>query len=123
MRPGKNLLKMAQRAVGSQTVMYSRFSGRETNALGYDVAVYHPATALRGNLQPVPRSLYERMGLDLQKSYVTFYTDTAVLDISRGVSGDQFTYAGRIYQCQSITNWLEQDGWVAVLCVDVGADA
>lgn len=121
MIPGSNILNMALTLIAKQSVNYYRFLSRSTNSVGQYVAVYDAAQIVVGSFQAVPRQLYQQYGLDLQKSYSTFYTSNDILDIERNVSGDQIGYAGRRYQVESDNDWYAQDGWKGVLCVDMGA--
>jgi len=98
---------------------YYAFSARVTNDVGYDVPTYATAKTLYGSVQVVPRTLYQHMGLDLQKNYINVYTSNAISDIKRNISGDQIAFNGSRYQCESITNWHGVDGWVSILCVEV----
>ena len=77
---------------------------------------------MKGSFQPVPRRVYEAYGLDLQKQYFTFYVPSNVFDISRDRSGDQITFRGFRYQCESNNDWFAEDGWKGVLCVMIGPD-
>lgn len=118
--PGSNLLAMALRVIAPQSVLYSRFVSRTANAAGKYVTTYADPVSLQGSFQAVPRNLYQQFGLDLQKNYNAFYASQNIIDVNRNVSGDQLTYQGRKYQCESITPWFFQDGWVGVLVVDIG---
>lgn len=119
MVPGSNLLNAALRVIAPQVVQYYAFTGRTTNANGYDVSTYAAPVNLAGSLQAVQRELYEKMGLDFQVNYVNFYISRNTLDVARDVSGDQIVYAGRKYNCLSRTPWFAQDGWDAILCAEV----
>jgi hypothetical protein len=121
MIPGSNLLNMALSVIAKQSVQYFKFAGRTTNAIGNFGNTYDAPTTLQGSWQFVPRALYQQYGLDLQKSYATFYVSANVVDIAREVAGDQLTFNGRRYQVESTNSWFAQDGWVGVLCVDIGA--
>jgi hypothetical protein len=67
----------------------------------------------------VPRELFDRYGLDFQRSYVNVYLQRGVIDVARDVAGDQIVFNGVTYQCLSKTPWDAIDGWDAVLCVQV----
>lgn len=120
MVPGSNLYALAATVIAQQLVQYYQDNGRTTNTLGLDVTAYLPAVDLRGSVQAVPRSKYEQLGLDMQKNYITFYTMKNVLDLERDVSGDQIVYAGVRYECISANDWFAMDGWVGVLCAEIG---
>lgn len=119
MIPGANLLNMAFRVIAKQTVLYYQYQARAQNNIGQDITLYSPAQTIKGSFQPVPRKLYEAYGLDLQKSYFTFYAPKNILDVKRDVSGDQISFQNNRYQCESNNDWFGMDGWVGVLCVYV----
>lgn len=114
-----NLLNAALRIQPKQTVQYSKFSGRTTNEIGFDVCTYDTAVDLVGSLQAVPRSVYEQMGLNFQKRYVMFYASSPIQDVGRDVSGDKIAFGSKTYQVVSATDWHPINGWQSVLCVEV----
>ena len=121
-----NLLQDALDVIGRQTFLYYQFMGRTTNSIGIDVAARSPAVTVTGSFQPVPRTLYAVMGLDLQKYYAQFFVPQNVIDIERDSSGDQFAYNGKLFQVESRTDWHGVNGWVSLLAVQVfddGSDA
>jgi hypothetical protein len=121
MIPGSNLLSVALSVISSQSVQYFKFNGRTTNAIGLFDDTYDAPVTLQGSWQFVPRNLYMQNGLDMQKIYANFYVSANIIDVQRDVAGDQFIYEGRRYQAESLTPWFTQDGWVSILCVDIGA--
>lgn len=120
--PGQNLLNMALTVIAKQTITYYRFASRALNDIGQDVTTYQDPIFIVGSFQPVPRTLYEQYGLDLQKDYFTFYTSTDNYDVRRNVSGDQIAFNGDRYQCESNNEWFALDGWNGILCVKIGED-
>jgi hypothetical protein len=120
--PGSNILNMAFRLIAKQVVLYYRDAGRSLNSVGQDITTYEPALTLGGSFQPVPRKVYRLYGLDLQKNYYMFYASRDILDITRDVSGDQISYQGQRFQCESNINWYSIDGWNGVLCIHIGED-
>jgi hypothetical protein len=119
MIPGANLLGMALRLLSSQNFDYFAFLSRGTNDIGQDLANYAEPQSLAGSVQPVPRSLFQLYGLDFDRNYLTFYVSQDVIDVTRDVSGDQMFFNGNTYQCIQKTDWFPQDGWTAVLAVQV----
>jgi len=117
MIPGSNLLKKALRIIAKQKVQYYKFTGRTTNSMGKDLPSYADPVTIAGSLQPVDRALYEKFGLDLQKTYYNFYVPVQVFGIQRGISGDKLVFLGNEYQCESVNDWYGIDGWVVVLCI------
>lgn len=117
--PGGNVLKAAFKAISQQSFQYYVFDERTPNAIGLDVATYLDPVLKKGSVQPVPRSVFYQLGLDLQKNYYNVYLPREVIDIERNVSGDQILYQGMRLQCLSKTAWFGVDGWDQVLCVEV----
>lgn len=121
MIPGSNVLSLALRAIGPQTVTLYRFASRSIAATGREVSVYAPPVTVRdGSVQPVPRMRYAAMGLDLTRSYVTWFTSAAVRGVERDRAPDVFVFGGRRYDVTSVTAWNLQDGWNEITGVDVG---
>ncbi len=114
-----NLLNMALSVVGSQQFQYIQFISRTENEIGQDIAAYDYPATLSGQVQAVPRELFERYGLDFQKNYLMFYVSKEILDVTRDVSGDQIEFAGQRYQCISQTNWVPINGWTGVIAVQI----
>lgn len=117
--PGSNILKQAARAIKLQPVMLYSNQGRITNSFGIDIPQFAPGAIIRGSVQAVSRSKYEYLGLDLQKNYVYLYTAACVKDLQRDINGDEFTFGGKRFQCESKTNWDFIDGWSSVLSVEI----
>ncbi len=112
-----NLLNAALSLTGSQSFQYIQYIGRVDNGIGQDIAQYAAPIQLYGNVQAVPRNLFEVYGLDFQSQYLMFYVSRQILDVERDVSGDTIQYANAKYQCKSQTDWNAQNGWTAVIAV------
>lgn len=117
--PGANILNMALRIIAKQAFSYFAFLARNLNYAGQNISIYAAPIDLTGSVQAVPRELFEKFGLDLQKEYLNFFLPNAVLDVTRDVSGDLMLFNGQLYQALSKTDWFPQDGWVSVLCVKI----
>jgi hypothetical protein len=110
---------MAFGLIGQQVVQWSSFLGLVTNAAGVKVPTWDAPTALGGSFQPVARTLYQQLGLDFNKNYANFYASADIMDVLRNKTGDRLAYAGRTYQVLSNNDWIAQDGWKGVLCIEV----
>lgn len=119
MIPGMNILSTALRVIARQSFQYYAYNSRTKNAAGLLVPSYDSPKMASGSVQPVPRTIYEQNGLDLQKNYMTFFVEKDIIDIGRDVAGDKFVYNNQTFQALSITNWYSMDGWVPVLTVQV----
>ena len=117
--PGQNLLNTALRVIAKQQFSYYAYISRALGATGLWTASYAAPITISGSVQPVPRTLYENMGLNFQRNYMNFYTPNNIFDVDRDVAGDQFIFQGNSYQAISKTAWFGVDGWVAVLAVQI----
>lgn len=121
MIPGSDILAMALTVIDATTVRLYEFTGRSTTAAGMRVATFADPVDIVGSLQPVPRAMYQQLGLDFNKNYVTFYSSKSIKDVTRDRTGDQLEYDGKRWQVESSNDWLSVDGWNGVLCVQVPA--
>jgi hypothetical protein len=119
MIPGANILSTALRVLSAQSFQYLACQPRDLNSIGVYVPSYAPPVTLTGSVQPVPRELYERYGLEFQRNYINVFVSRDVIDVARDVSGDKVTFNGDNYQCMSKTPWYAVDGWDQILCVQV----
>ena len=117
--PGSNILNQAMRLITKQSFEYIAFSGNTKNSIGMLVPSYASPVNVMGSVQPMPKRVYQQLGLDLNKSYWNFFISQSVVDVNRDVSSDQFIFNGTTYQCLSLTPWYGIDGWVEVLTVVV----
>lgn len=117
--PGANVLALAQSVIGKQSFQYKPYAARTNGPNGLLATSYGALVPAKGSVQPVPRSLYQNLGLNFQQSYFYFYVSRSVVDVSRDVSGDQFIWNGGTYQALSKTPWSSIDGWDAVLTIKV----
>lgn len=116
-----NLLALAQTVIPSQQLTLAKFTGRATNAAGFQVPTFADPVPLSGSAQPVPQSRYAALGLDFEKTYITLYTSADVVGVARDGSGDRVTFNGDTYSAESLTDWRTQNGWSAIICVRVPA--
>ncbi len=117
--PSQNLLNMALSVIHKQAMTYEAFTSRSVATNGTFVPVYATAVPVQGSFQPIPRRLYEQMGLQFQGDYAWIFIPQDVIDVTRDVAGDQFTFNGKTWKAESKTAWAALDGWVQVLVVKV----
>lgn len=110
---------MALRVIAAQQFAYYKFICNDLNAIGLNVPNYDIPLQLRGSVQPVARSMYEQLGLDLDKTYLNVWTSNTLVDIDRDRSSDQIVFNGQRYQATSNTPWFPIDGWTAAIFVKV----
>jgi hypothetical protein len=118
-----NLLQAALSVIPPSTVIWIRATGRTQNALGQWVTTYAAPVDLRGSFQPLEKAKYEALGLDMNKHYRVFYVSQPVAPVDRGTSGDRLIHDGRLYQVEDEADWYSYNGWLGLVCVDIGAAA
>lgn len=132
--PGSNLLAQALTVIASSPVNFLQWQGETIGPTGLSTSTYAaPRTILKGSVQAVDLSRYEQLGLDRQKSYITWYVPNVVVQSIRAnpdSNGDVIEWpvdktgallsGARRYQIISDTPWNTQDSWVRVLGVDIG---
>ena len=67
-------------------------------------------------------SLYEQMGLSLEKNYKIFYGSINIKSNETQTQPDRFIYNGKTFETVKNTNWFDYDGWCGVLAVEVKRD-
>lgn len=114
-----NLLNMAVSVIGSQQFAWYRFLSKYTNNPGLDVPTYASPVFLEGQVQAVPRELFEKYGLQFQNKYLIFYVSADIMDVDRDVAGDQIKFDNNTYECLSETDWFQMNGWKGIIAVQI----
>lgn len=119
MIPGGNLLNLAMSVIAKQTMQYYAYTGRTVATNGDYIPAYNTPVSVTGSIQPIKRTLYEKLDLDFQKNYHNIFVPQKITDIRRTSAGDQFVYAGKTFQVLSNEPWFQMDGWDQTLCVEI----
>lgn len=117
-----NLLKQALNLIPGESYEYLKYKSDEVNDLGISVATYEEAVTVtpdNGIVQSLENSLYQQLGLDLEKNYKIFYGALNIKSNETQEHPDRFIYKGATYETVRNTNWFEYDGWSGVLAVEV----
>lgn len=122
MIPGINLLGCALQLIASEAVQYFADAGRTKQPNGVFLTSYAaPVTIEGGSVQAVDRAKYSAMGLDFQKTYVTWFVpNQEIVTVQRAKSGDVIEWNGGRYQLNGGIDWTGQDSWGAAVCVLIG---
>jgi hypothetical protein len=104
---------------GKQNFLYIKYLSRTPNGIGQWETTYDIPRQVSGQVQAVPRNLFEKYGLDFQGTYLTFYISKDILDVQRDVSGDQIKFGNDTYKCLSETDWFLINGWTGVMAVKI----
>jgi hypothetical protein len=120
MIPGADLLAMALSVLQPASVQFYPFVSRSVNDIGMEVSTYGEPVTLEGSVQALPRTEYERLGLDLAREYVTFFAQADMRSSGRDRENDYLAWSGAKWGIVNVTAWYEVDGWSEVLAVKIG---
>ena len=115
----RNLLKKALRIIPSEVYQYEQYTGEQANNLGIKVPTYASPIDIKGSVQSPENSLYEQMGLSLDKNYKIFYGSANIQGNESQPQPDRFIYNGKTYETVKNSNWFNYDGWSGVLAVEI----
>jgi len=118
--PSSNLLNTAFNLISKTSFQWYPQSGRTLNEIGVWVSGYAAPITLYGSIQAVSRDVYQALGLDYQKNYISIHVSSPLVDIGRGHSGDKINWKGIDYQLTSEVNWYSIDGWTKVMAIELG---
>lgn len=120
-----NLLRKALTLIPGETYQYLKYIDEEPNAMGINIPTYaDPVTITPANgiVQSPENSLYQQLGLSLDKNYRIFYATTSILGNEAQPQPDKFLYDGKVFETVRNTDWFNYDGWCGVLAVEVKRD-
>lgn len=113
-----NLLQKALRLIPGENFQYLKFQGDTVNSFGVSVPSYAAPVTITGSVQSPENSLYQQMGLDLDKNYKIFYGSLDINGNETQTQPDRFIYDGKTFETVKNTNWFNYDGWCGVLAVE-----
>lgn len=114
-----NLLQKALRSIPPVTFQYEKFIGETINTMGIKVPTYEAPVTVKGSVQSPENSLYEQMGLSLEKNYRIFYGSIDIKGNEAQQQPDRFIYDGKTFETVKNADWFNYDGWCGVLAVEV----
>ena len=117
-----NLLKKALKLIPGESYQYIKYIDEEVNEMGIAVAQYAEPQIITGSVQSPENSLYEQMGLSLDKNYKIFYGAIDIKGNEAQPQPDKFIYNGKTYETVKNSDWFNYDGWCGVLAVEVKKD-
>jgi hypothetical protein len=117
-----NLLKKALRLILPESYLYYQYLGESVNEIGISVPSYADPITITGSVQSPENSMYNQLGLSLDKNYKIFYGATSINGNETQNQPDRFLYDGRIFETVKNTNWFNYDGWSGVLAVEIKRD-
>ena len=118
----KNLLKKALKLIPPESYLYYQYQGESINEIGISVPIYADPITIVGSVQSPENSMYNQLGLSLDKNYKIFYGAISINGNETQNQPDRFLYDGRIFETVKNTNWFNYDGWSGVLAVEIKRD-
>lgn len=116
---GGHILKRAMSLTGYEEVLWLKWVSREKQPNGVFASTYAPEVCIKASVQPMQRTLMALSGLDLNKNYVTIYSETFINDLERDRGPDRFKYGGNLFELVSDTDWKKPQGFVGSLAVQI----
>ena len=95
-----NLLNKALKLIPGETFQYFKYKGEEVNSMGIKVPSYEEPLIIKGSVQSPENSLYEQMGLSLEKNYKIFYGSSDIKGNEAQSQPDYFIYDGKKFEMQ-----------------------
>lgn len=117
-----NLLKKALKLIPGESYQYLKYIDEEVNEMGIAVAQHAEPQIITGSVQSPENSLYEQMGLNLDRNYKIFYGAVDIKGNEAQPQPDKFIYNGKTYETVKNSDWFNYDGWCGVLAVEVKKD-
>ena len=93
------------------------FLGQEINDLGVGIPTFSKWYGIKGNVQYVPRKMYEELGLEFTKVYINAWASVEINDNAMKSQPDQLFWRGFLWNVTSNSEWNWQNGWVNVTAV------
>lgn len=119
---GFNLLGVTQSVIGRQDYQWLAWTGRTTNAKGYDIDTYSAPVDRQAGIYPLSRTSIREMGLDFEKQYIQIFDTELIGLLSRSRNADKIIFNGSEWRAMPSSNdWVPSDGWAQVLAVRLGA--
>lgn len=117
-----NLLKKALTLIPGESFQYLKYEGEQVNGMGIKIPTYADPITIIGSVQSPENSLYQQMGLSLDKNYKIFYGSIDIKGNEAQPQPDKFIYNGKTFETVRNADWFIYDGWCGVLAVEIKRD-
>lgn len=117
-----NLLQRALKLIPGESYTYYQYQGETIDAMGRKIPSYAEGKTIIGSVQSPENSLYQQMGLSLEKNYKIFYGSDDIKGNALQPQPDKFEYNGATFEVVKNANWFIYDGWCGVLAVEIKKD-
>lgn len=113
-----NLLKRANRLIPFEKIVFQKWTGN-TFQEGIAVPTFAEGVELSASVQPVRTEIYEKLGLDFQKDYVTVHASVQMNGTDKQATPDRMIYDGFVWNVQKSNNWFSYDGWSSAVFIRI----
>lgn len=118
---GFNLLGVTQSVIGRQQYQYVEWTGRTTNAQGYDIDTFAAPVDREAGIYPMSREAIRTNGLDFEKQYIQIFDTELIELLSRNRNADRIIFNGSEWRALPTSNdWRVSGGWNQVIAVREG---
>ena len=112
-----NLLNAALRIIPKQQIIWRKFAGFEVDEQGLKINRYAEGVELTGSVQAVDRNIYDQLGLDQEKEYLTVYAPADIKGVSAQNAPDIIEFGGAAYKVVRNYPWYFYNGWAGVVVI------
>ena len=118
-----NLLPIAMNATSilgcNQQFEFYQFQGSTLDDLGRDIPQYSNPINLIGSIQAVPNKMYEQLGLDLDKNYITVFCPQLIQSLAQNTQPDRIIWNNRTFEAIETKDWTNLNGYTKALFVEI----
>lgn len=118
-----NLLPIAMNATSilgcNQQFEFYQFQGSTLDDLGRDIPQYSDPMNLKGSIQAVPNKMYEQLGLDLEKNYITVFCPQLIQSLAQNSQPDKIIWNNRTFEAVETKDWTNLNGYTKALFVEI----
>lgn len=118
-----NLLPIAMSATSilgcNQQFEFYQFQGSTLDDLGRDIPQYSDPMNLKGSIQAVPNKMYEQLGLDLDKNYITVFCPQLIQSLAQNSQPDKIIWNNRTFEAVETKDWTNLNGYTKALFVEI----
>lgn len=114
-----NLLNKALSIIPKQTFIYYKFKSVTVDDIGQKQIEYEQPVTLQGSVQAVSQDMYEKLGLDWSKKYISVHASQDIRNTdNEQPAADKIVWNNKEYLVTKQSNWYTQDGWNKVIAVE-----
>ena len=118
-----NLLPIAMNATSvlgcNQQFEFYQFQGSTLDDLGRDIPQYLDPINLKGSIQAVPNKMYEQLGLDLDKNYITVFCPQLIQSLAQNTQPDRIIWNNRTFEAIETKDWTNLNGYTKALFAEI----